>query len=233
MTSGGFLVAPLLAASGVAHGFGTRDALEPAGLRRPVQVHGARVAVLDASSTDDLGEADAVVSVLADAPVAVVTADCVPILISSESGRAVSAVHGGWRGLAAGVVEAAAAALARAAPGEALRAVIGPHIGGCCYEVDLPVLDAMRRRFDASLDEAIRPSREGHAWLDLGALARVALLRSGVAPGAVASLPEACTRCHPSRFHSYRRDGAAAGRMVHWIAARGVAVSLDTSRGPS
>lgn len=227
MSEEGFLVVELLASLGVAHGFGTRGAREPAGLRRPVQVHGARVARIRPAREVSLGEADAVVSTVPGVPVAVVTADCVPILLASESGRAVCAVHGGWRGLAGGVVEAGAAALAGAAPGEPLRAAIGPYIGSCCYEVDSPVLDALRRRFGPALEEAARTSRPGHAWLDLGALAREALMRSGIEADSVASLPRACTRCHPERFHSYRRDGASSGRMAHWIAACGPG-SLDT-----
>lgn len=228
MSEEGFLVMELLAGLGVAHGFGTRSAREPRGLRRPIQVHGARVARLQPAGDVALGEADAVVSTLPGVPVAVVTADCVPILLASESGRAVCAVHGGWRGLAGGVVEAGAVALAGVAPGERLRAAIGPHIGHCCYEVDEPVLDALRRRFGSALDRAARASRPGHAWLDLGVLAREALMRSGISPDAVASLPRSCTHCHPQLFHSYRRDGAAAGRMAHWIAARAESSRLDT-----
>ena len=63
-------------------------------------------------------------------------------------------------------------------------------------------------------------SRPGHARIDLGRLTRVALLAAGLDPDAVAALPDTCTRCNSERFHSYRRDGAAAGRLVHFVAAR-------------
>ena len=109
-------------------------------------------------------------------------------------------------------------ALRREAQGAPLRAVIGPHIGPCCYEVDAPVLDALRH-FDADLDAATTASRPGHHWLDLGALARSALLRAGVSPDAIGSVERPCTHCDAQRFHSYRRDGARAGRLVHWIVA--------------
>src|SRR5262245_7368384 len=125
---------PLLRACGVRHGFGTRGDEPPAGLLRPRQVHGAAVA--RAQDCPGGVEADAVVAATAGPPIGVVTADCVPILAASADGRAVAAIHAGWRGLAAGVIGAGIDALRRAAPRAALRAVIGPHIGLCCYEID-------------------------------------------------------------------------------------------------
>ena len=208
---------PLLHACGVDHGFGTRSDAPPAGLRRPRQVHGARVA----SPQECAGgiDADAVVAREPGASIGVVTADCVPVLAASADGRAVAAIHAGWRGLAGGVIDAGIDALRRAAPGQALRAVIGPHIGACCYEIDGPVLDALRY-FDAELDAATTASRPGHHFLDLGALSRAALVRAGVSASEIGILPDACTSCDARRFHSYRRDGPRAGRLVHWIACR-------------
>jgi copper oxidase (laccase) domain-containing protein len=65
-----------------------------------------------------------------------------------------------------------------------------------------------------------RPTRPGHARIDLGALAAHALERAGVARERIGHLPTCCTRCDAQRFHSYRRDGARAGRLVHYVAAR-------------
>lgn len=214
-----WLVHPLLAERGVEHGFGLRGSPTPAGLLRPRQVHGARIAAAEACAGPNRPEADGVVSAAPGARVAVVTADCVPILLSAAQGRAVAAVHAGWRGLAAGVVEAGVAALAKLAPGPAAcAAALGPHIGACCYEVDEAVLGALRPRFGRALDAALTPTRPGHARLDLGALARAALRAAGLPAAAIGSLPHACTRCDAERFHSYRRDGTAAGRLVHFIA---------------
>jgi YfiH family protein len=188
---------------------------------RPRQVHGARIATDAECAGPAPPAADGVVSRTPGRRVAIVTADCVPILMASASGAAVAAVHAGWRGLAAGVVEAGVAALRELAPrGSPLLAVLGPHIGSCCYEVDAPVLDALRLRFAERLDRCARPARPGHARLDLGRLARGALRAAGLAPDAVAALPAACTHCDPVRFHSYRRDGRQAGRLVHFIGAR-------------
>jgi YfiH family protein len=212
---------PLLDAVGVEHGFGLRGTQPPAGLRRPQQVHGRGVTQAARCTGARAPEADAVVSALAGVPVGVVTADCVPLLVATRSGAVVAAIHAGWRGLAQGVVAAAIEALrAEAGASARLVAAIGPHIGACCYEVDEPVLAALARPFGAGLDAALRPARPGHAWLDLGGLARRALLDAGLEADAVGDLPRACTRCDPARFHSYRREGAAAGRLHHFIAAR-------------
>jgi YfiH family protein len=205
----------LLHGCGARHGFGTRGDAPPARLLRPRQVHGARVA--SARECAEGIDADAVVARGGADAVGVVTADCVPVLAASADGRAVAAIHAGWRGLAAGVIEAGIAALRAQAPGAPLRAVIGPHIGPCCYEIDSPVLDALRH-FDADLDAASSPSRPGHRFLDLGALARSALLRAGVSHDAIGEMQRGCTSCDAQRFHSYRRDGPRAGRLVHWIA---------------
>ena len=206
---------PLLAAAGVRHGFGLRTSPPKDGVRRPVQVHGAAVVCADAG--DALGEADAALATRPGVAVGIVTADCVPVLIAA--GGAVAAVHAGWRGLAAGVIPSAVEALGKAAPGASLVAAVGPCIGPCCYEVDAPVLDAMRRRFGAALDGAQHATRPGHARLDLPALAREALLGAGLAAPRVGLVAGACTRCDAARFHSFRRDGAAAGRMLSWAEA--------------
>jgi len=206
-----FLTDPVLASP---HGFGLRTSPAREDVLRPVQVHGAVVADADAGGAG--AEADAIVTATPGRRVAIVTADCVPLLV--QAGEAVAAIHGGWRGLAAGVVEAGIAAL-RTRDAAAPRAAIGPHIGPCCYEVDAPVLEGLRPRFGATLDEACTPSRPGHVQLDLGVLARAALLGAGLAPVAVGAAVAACTCCDAERFHSYRRDGAASGRLLHWIAA--------------
>jgi YfiH family protein len=173
-------------------------------------------------------EADAIVCTTPGLAVAVVTADCVPILAATRDGRAVAAIHAGWRGLAAGVVEAGIEALRVAAPGARLVAAIGPCIGACCYEVDAPVVDALLARFGEDLAPALAATRPGHHRLDLVALVREDLLRAGLEVSAVGTLTGACTHCDPERFHSFRRDGAGAGRLLHHVAARRV----DTPGGP-
>ncbi len=206
---------------GVEHGFGVRGAPELE-LARPRQVHGIAVVSAAACASDPPPVADAVISDSPGRRIGVVTADCVPILAASADGSAVAAIHAGWRGLAAGVVAAGLDALAVVAgPGVARIAVIGPHIGPCCYEVDAPVLDALESRFANGLGAATRPARPGRAMLDLALLVCRELEACGVAPESIDSLSDACTACHPERFHSFRRDGERAGRMQHYIAASG------------
>ena len=207
----------LLSRAGVRHAFGTRGDRAPPDLALPRQVHGARVVDAEACAGQRAAEADAVVAATPGCGVGVVTADCVPVLAGAAGGAAVAAIHAGWRGLAAGVVEAGIAALHRAAPGQPLVVAIGPHIGACCYEVDAPVLDALRARHAAALEPALAVTRPGHWKLDLGALVVAALEVAGVEPAAIGTLERACTACDPVRFHSYRRDGARSGRLVHWI----------------
>ncbi len=212
---------PLLAACGVAHGFGVRGSVAPPGCVRPLQRHGIRVMTAHPGSGEAVEEADAVVSDVAGLAVAVVTADCVPLLVADRDGSIVAAIHAGWRGLAGGIVAEGVGAVVRAgAVAGRLCAVIGPHIGPCCYEVDAPVVAALRERFAAGADFALLPARPGHFMLDLGALVRQDCVRAGLEPGAVASLEGVCTRCDAERFHSFRRDGARAGRLLHFVAAR-------------
>lgn len=229
----GFVQHPLLAERGVEHGFGTRAARAPDDLRRPHQVHGIAVVRVTAPRAPGsaLGDADAVVSDAPGVPVGVVTADCLPVLLATPSGW-VAAIHAGWRGLAAGVIAAACEALRPLASdlSEAV-AVIGPHVGACCYEVDAPVVDALAQRFGARLDGALRPAGSGHWRLALAPLARVDLERAGLAASSMGALPNACTRCDAARFHSFRRDGAGAGRLVHYV--RAPLQRLDTAGAPA
>jgi len=210
---------PLLEAAGVRHGFGVRGVAAPHGLARPRQVHGAAVWEVRGAADAAGLEADAVVCRIAGVAVGVVTADCVPVLLAWRGGRAVAAVHAGWRGLAAGVVHAGVEALCRGAP-EAAAAAIGPYVGPCCYEVDEPVLRAIEARFGQELPSgAVRPGRPGHAWLDLGALVAADLRIAGLQAGAVSRATAACTSCDSERFHSFRRDGPRSGRLVHHVIA--------------
>lgn len=211
----------LLSSIGVDHGFGLRGFAEPAGLRSPRQVHGVAVATAQqCTGQGPAPEADVVVSEEIGVRIAVVTADCLPILLAGDRGCVVAAVHAGWRGLAGGVISTCLAALReRLGKSERVAAVIGPHIGKCCYEVGEPVLDAFEERFSETLPRALRRTRPGHAQLDLGLLAREALRAEGVESDSIGFLEGDCTACDAERFHSYRRDGPETGRLVHFIAA--------------
>ena len=225
------LTSPLLADPRIVHGFGTRHddmaALLPAYWpRRPVQHerHGTRIAVVTAPN-EDCGEADGMVTDRPGLLLAIATADCVPVLLARRDMRAVAALHVGWRGAMAGMVDAFAA-LVRARggdPGDWLAAA-GPAARACCYEVGHDVIDGFVARWD--LAPGFVAPRGRH--LDLPAIVRHQLERAGF--GGVAGRAE-CTMCDQQddgrhTFHSYRRDRATRTPVVdvHWsviaIAAR-------------
>lgn len=208
---------PRLSALGLEHGFGLRDDPETPGLLRPKQVHGARVVLAEQCRAVPAPEADAVLSREPGTAVGVVTADCVPVFLAATTGTVVLAAHAGWRGLAGGVLARSVDAMRRETDA-ALIAVIGPHIGACCYEVDSPVLQAMEQAFGPAAEAFASATRPGHAQLDLEGLSRLALRQAGLGEDAVEVL-SGCTRCDQKRFHSYRRDGPRSGRLVHRIAA--------------
>jgi len=183
------------------------------------QVHGASVAVAardrfgqgPPEAKPALAEADALVTAEGGVVLAVLAADCVPVLLADPAGRVVAAAHAGWKGLAAGVVEAAVAAFARAGgdPSAAV-ALVGPAVGPCCYEVGPEVLAAVGDRYPG----AVAATRDGRPSLDLAAAAAEGLRRSGLER--VRGAGE-CTRDHPGRYFSHRRDGTT-GRQAGLVA---------------
>ncbi|MDQ3662510.1 MAG: polyphenol oxidase family protein [Actinomycetota bacterium] len=159
------------------------------------QVHGTDVREIVRGEAGVLGEADVLV-VREPGPVAgILTADCAPVVVWGESGAAV--LHGGWRGLAAGVVERGAAAVG------AHAAWVGPCIRACCYAVGPEVVDAFR-------SGGLPVADENH--VDPGAAAEAALRKAGV--GRIAD-SAVCTGCDPSYF-SYRREGVT-GRQGAFV----------------
>jgi YfiH family protein len=175
------------------------------------QVHGTRV--VDAATAAALPEADGAWSTQADVVCAVLTADCLPLLLSDRDGRCVAAVHAGWRGLAAGVIEHAVLALPVA--GDALLAWLGPAIGPQAYIVGDEVRAAFLEK-DALAASAFAAHPGGGWHADLYLLARQRLASCGV--DAVYG-GDHCTFQEAGRFFSFRRDGIT-GRMATliWLA---------------
>lgn len=169
------------------------------------QVHGARVVEAQDVAGGARGatkepEADASVARAPGAVCVVKAADCLPVLLADDAGTVVAAAHAGWRGLAAGVLEATVDAMR--APGSALIAWLGPAIGPRAYEVGDEVRAAFLAR-DAQLAAAFVPNRPGHWLLDLYAAARQRLAARGVTRVYGGGL---CTFSEPARFPSWRRD---------------------------
>jgi YfiH family protein len=194
---------------------------EPAWL---AQVHGTDVLALDDAA---VGAADAAVTRRPGRVLAVLTADCLPVLFCRADGKRIGIAHAGWRGLAAGVLEATFAAL-ESSPGEVM-AWIGPGIGAAAYEVGAEVRDACLAAAGGGADAAtscpggvdtaagcFTPGRPGRWHFDLAGLARLRLAALGVASIHGGSW---CTYSDPVRFYSHRRDGAEGptGRMATLI----------------
>ncbi len=172
------------------------------------QVHGNRV--VDAASATPGVEADATISRQPGVVCAVLTADCLPVLLCDEAGTVVAAAHAGWRGLAGGVVEAAVQAMS--APASRLLAWLGPAIGPRAFEVGAEV----RAAFLSHSPEAAAAfvAKENGKWLaDLYRLATLRLHALGVERVFGGGF---CTFYEAGRFYSYRRE-QATGRMASLI----------------
>jgi len=198
-----------------------RATAEAGGMRRALmlQVHGDRVVTVDAAATD-AGEADAMVTSALTTALGVLTADCVPILLVAPRHHVVAAVHAGWRGTLAGVAQRAVQHIAQAfgTPVTEVRAALGPAIGGCCYEVDRGIADALEHAW-GPIPDAVR-RRTGHkATLDLRRANAAILQRAGVRPTDIVSVGP-CTRCAASAYFSYRAAKGPTGRQWSFIGWR-------------
>ncbi|MCB9373617.1 MAG: laccase domain-containing protein [Microthrixaceae bacterium] len=169
------------------------------------QVHGARVVVADRPAAHEGTEADAIVAERPGVPVAVQTADCGAVVLTSPEG-VVAAAHAGWRGLAAGVVQATVAAMRDRGAG-AVTAHVGPMIHPECYEFGAEDLAAVA---DVLGPTVVGRTAGGSPALDVPAAVDAARARAGVA---VASRSPGCTACDPQRWYSHRAR-REAGRMA-------------------
>ncbi|MFN2615275.1 MAG: peptidoglycan editing factor PgeF [Actinomycetota bacterium] len=177
------------------------------------QVHGVGVAAVTTEERgrgaldpgDAIADMDALWTDEPSCALAVLTADCLPIVLADPVRRRLAVIHAGWRGLIGGVVANAAGAFEDAAD---VVACVGPSIGPCCYEVGddvaLPAVDA--------LGADVITSRR----LDLWRAARLALTGAGITSISIAAL---CTRCEPHRFYSHRAGDAARQGVVAAIAS--------------
>lgn len=185
----------------------------PADPRWLKQVHGTTVAELGPLPSADEPEADAAISRLPGTVLTVLTADCLPVLFCTDDGSAIGIAHAGWRGLAAGVLEAVA--VQWQLPPARLLAWLGPCAGAASYEVG----DEVRAAFvghDRAATECFTATRRGHWRCDLVGLARQRLTAMGI------------TRVHGGgfdtlsdpRFYSHRREGARRGSFASliWLA---------------
>lgn len=220
------------------HAFQPAGAPAPAGTRYAQQRHTAQVVTSSAAWPPKSIEADGVISE-ADETVAVYTADCLPVLIADTQQRRVAAVHGGLKGVMAGVLQQAVARLVTtgSAP-QHLQVAIGPSIGACCYELGADILQQMRdtpalagvplvwQASPVARASAVRPTAPQHAnslRFDLPALARQLLQREGI-PAAQIDVLDMCTYCQAEAQASYRRNthsGEGYALRFSWIRCLG------------
>jgi YfiH family protein len=202
--------------SGVTSGFIVENKGEKPSLVR--QVHGDRlVEVEDAAHVlrlqSDPPEADAVFTNARGITLSVVTADCVPVLLYGDRPDSrLAAVHCGWRGARLGIVAGTVRRLTE--PPSALRAVIGPCILGCCFEVRADFIQAFRE-----LGRPIEPyleTREGKHYCHLDRYVQQVELK-GLEPTRIDTSAMRCTYCSLPELPSYRRTGGTQSRLRAWI----------------
>ncbi|HXW85099.1 MAG TPA: peptidoglycan editing factor PgeF [Candidatus Binataceae bacterium] len=185
---------------------------------RLVQVHGNVVHAVSRTNAAERPEADGMVTSERNLGLAVMTADCVPILLADARNGVVGALHAGWRGTIGGIAQQGVAAMKRlgAAP-ESTRAALGPSIGQCCFEVDRELAN----RFASELPEAashIRDGRVGKAFLDLRGIIRDQLMALGLDANAISSVGP-CTKCASERYFSRRAaGGVTTGLQMSFVA---------------
>ena len=179
------------------------------------QVHGTEVVELTPDNVQQAASADASYTRGPDIACAILTADCLPVLLADSEGTVVGAAHAGWRSLCGGVIENLVNAMA-VEPGN-LQAWLGPAIGPDSFEVGPEVRDAFLKH-DPGADHAFKTggARPGHFMADIYALATQRLSHVGVSAVSGGGL---CTVQDKDRFFSYRRDGQT-GRMATlvWLA---------------
>jgi len=183
----------------------------PAMPRWLAQVHGSNIVEFgSADGHETEPQADGAISRVPGTVLAVLTADCLPIMLCNREGTEIAALHAGWRGLASGIVAAGLAAMR--SPRASLLAWLGPAVCGRCYEVGDEVRTSILTRL-GDTGTAFTATRPGHWLADLPAVARLLLAAGGV--GAIHG-GDRCTLHEPDSFFSHRRDGVT-GRMATLI----------------
>jgi hypothetical protein len=215
--SGVYRAVSLLEIPWLEHGFGSRRSTawnQQSDLASLNQIHSA-VCLYAGDRQGRLGEGDALTTDIPGTPIAVRTADCVPVLLVDTRHRAVAAVHAGWRGTVQGIAALAVEAMTSrfgSSPRD-LAAAIGPGIDGCCFEVGDEVAVQFRDIFPE------RDDLQGQTRLDLPEANRRQLIAAGLLPENV-SIAGLCTCCSGDEFYSWRRELVRSGRMIAAIAVR-------------
>jgi len=187
---------------------------------RLTQKHGAEIVAIAPGDEPERGRSgDGLVSDHRGIVMAVASADCVPIVLFDPIRPAAAVLHAGWRGTRARIGRAGVEALRRryGSSPAALRAMIGPAIGKCCYRVGSEVVEEFRHS-GHPIEVLVHPDGDG-GFLNLPEANRRDLAEAGVSPENIRSA-DLCTRCLGGLFPSFRRDGAGAGRILTFVGSQ-------------
>jgi polyphenol oxidase len=184
---------------------------------RLTQVHGNVVHPVGADYDGTLAHGDGMVTRAPGIALGIFTADCVPVLLIDAARGITGALHAGWRGSLANIAcEGVRAMVALGARVHEIRAALGPAIGSCCFEVDRELAD----RFIVEVPQSsadVRAGRPGKSYLDLRAIVRRQLVRSGLNPHAIIGVGP-CTRCANDLYFSRRgAGGAVTGLQMSFV----------------
>jgi purine-nucleoside/S-methyl-5'-thioadenosine phosphorylase / adenosine deaminase len=184
----------------------------------PKQVHGCNVATIDALKigrgsmdfSSGIPSTDGLFTAIKDVALAVLTADCIPIVFVAPQRSAVAVAHAGWRGVLNGVASVTVSRLAAfcGCSADEILAFVGPHIRSCCMEVDEPVAVLFEKRFNGAVAGT---STQGKSRLDLEVACSQQLNTAGLLQRNIFSAG-VCTACDPGYF-SYRGSGGKCGRQ--------------------
>ena len=186
----------------------------------PKQVHGTNVVPANSATaphSSERPEADAIYTQDSSLLIGVKSADCLPILFCSENRTTVMALHGGWKGLKAGVLAQGIRSMREQSPGEAIFACIGPAIAHCHYEVGPELVEMVQKLLKPEQAAYCLSRGAGDRWfLDLPTLGTFALINLELRPEHI-SVFRSCTHCFPEKWHSFRRDASHSIRNWSWI----------------
>jgi YfiH family protein len=189
------------------------------------QVHGGEILIIDDDPDAAAGKGgnlpfDGIITARPGIAIGIKTADCVPVFFIDAVKRIVGAVHAGWKGTALSIAARAVNLFVTrfGSDSKDIRAVIGPAIGPCCYEVDTQVFVSMKHLpgRDLFFKEG---DNEGKWMLDLGAANKFQLRERGIPAGNIYSA-DLCTSCRRDTFFSHRGDGGGTGRQLNFIMLR-------------
>ena len=188
--------------------------LMPLGVRfaQLKQVHGKAISTVGPrADPDPRPEGDGMVTAMTGVVLCIFTADCVPVLLADTERGVIGALHAGWRGTLTGIAGAGVRTMVRqGARASAIRALLGPSIGPCCYEVDSELARRFERRFERAHTHVTPSDRPGKTYLDLRGILADQLVVAGLERDGIEKVGP-CTRCESARYFSRR---AAAGSIT-------------------